>query len=109
MYFCDTENRQSKELLPGLHIQSFWGEKSTLMTVNLEPGTHVPPHSHPHEQCGTVLAGEITFTIAGEVRTLQPGACYIIPGHVEHSATAGKGPVKLVELFTPLREEYHYE
>ena len=109
MYFCDIENRAPKELIPGLNIRSFWGEKMTLMTVDLEPGTEVPLHSHHYEQIGTVISGEINFTINGETQLLQTGACYIIPGHVEHSAVAGETAVVLVEAFSPLREEYHYE
>ncbi len=109
MYFCDIENRATKELIPGVNIRSFWGEKMTLMMVELEPGIHVPAHSHHFEQAGTVISGEISFTIDGETRLLQAGACYIVPGGIEHSATAGDNPVRLVELFSPIREAYHYE
>lgn len=109
MYFCDIENRTSKELIPGINIRSFWGEKMTLITVEVDPGTYLPAHSHHFEQIGTVISGEIKFTIGGETRLLQAGACYIIPGNVEHSAIAGEAAVLLVEAFSPVREEYHYE
>ncbi len=109
MYFCDIENRASKELIPGINIRSFWGKKMTLITVEVDPGTHLPAHSHRFEQIGTVISGEISFTIGGETRLLQAGACYIIPGDVVHSGIAGDAPVHLVEAFSPVREEYHYE
>ena len=107
MAFCDVQNRAHKELLPGLRVQSFWGEQMLVITVDLDAGTIVPQHNHPHEQAGTVLAGELSLTIAGETRRLQPGDAYIIPGDVPHSAEAHTA-TRLFELFSPVREEYKY-
>jgi len=61
-----------------------------------------------HEQGGIVLEGEITFNIAGEVRLLHPGDLYIIPGNVEHGVQVGPQPAKLMDIFSPVREEYKY-
>lgn len=108
MYFCDIENRVTKELVPGLNIRSFWGEQMQLVYVTLNPGTHVPAHHHPQEQCGTVLSGEVTFTIGDETRLLKQGDCYMIPGNVEHSADAGDVKAHLVEMFSPIREDLKY-
>jgi quercetin dioxygenase-like cupin family protein len=107
MTFLDIVNRPQKELLPGLRVQSFWGAHMLVITVALEEGTVVPEHSHPHEQAGTVIAGELSLTIAGETRRLQPGDAYIIPGDVLHSAEAHID-TRLFELFSPVREEYKY-
>lgn len=107
MAFCDVENRPQKELLPGLRVQSFWGEQMLVITVELDKGTVVPAHSHPHEQAGTVIAGELSLTIDGETRRLMPGDAYIIPGGMSHSAEAHV-PTRLFELFSPVREEYKY-
>lgn len=107
MAFCDIKNRAKKELLPGLRVQSFWGKQMLIITVELDEGTAVPEHSHPHEQAGTVIAGELSLTIDGETRRLQPGDVYIIPGDVLHSAVAHV-PTRLFELFSPVREEYKF-
>ena len=107
-YFCDLENRASKEAAPGVHIRTFWQNEMLLSSVDLEPGAVVPMHSHPHEQCGVVIWGEMDLTIAGETRHLKAGDCYIIPGDVEHSATAGDAPVRVVDVFAPVREDYQY-
>ena len=95
--------------MPGVNVRSFWGENTQLMTVVIDPNAHVPMHQHPQEQCGTVVAGEVTFTIGGETRLLKSGDCYIIPGNVPHSATGGEAGTRLVEVFSPVREDLKYE
>lgn len=108
MTFCDIENRGTKELAPGVLMRSFWGEQTTLAVVDLAPNAVVPPHSHPAEQSGIVVNGRIVLTIGEETREIGPGACYIIPGNVQHSLVVGDEPAKLMEVFAPLREELKY-
>ena len=108
MYFCDVAERESKEIVPGVHIRTFWGDQMLLSVVDLEVGAVVPSHNHPHEQCGTVITGEMVLTIAGETRVLKPGDTYIIPGNVEHSATTNGAPARVLDVFSPVRQEYQY-
>jgi quercetin dioxygenase-like cupin family protein len=106
-YFLDIDQRANKQLAPGVTAKTFWADKMLMSLVEFEPGAVVPLHSHPHEQCGTVLEGELSFTIGGETRIVRPGELYIIPGGVEHSATAD-AYVKVLDVFSPVREEYKY-
>ena len=69
--------------------------------IVLDEGSVVPLHSHPHEQGGTVIEGEIEFTIDGERKILYPGDSYIIKGDSQHGATA-KTACKLFEIFSPV-------
>ena len=108
MAFYDPDQRQSRELFPGVVVRTFWGEHILMAVVVLAPGAVVPPHHHPHEQTGTVLAGEITFTIGDETKTLHKGALYVIPGDVEHTATAGEHGAEVLDVFHPVREEWQY-
>ena len=107
-YFNDLENRESKEIFAGVHIRTFWGNKMLLSIVDLAANTLVPAHDHPHEQAGTVISGEFELTIAGETRWLRPGDTYIIPGGVEHSALGGDAPARVLDIFSPVREDYQY-
>jgi quercetin dioxygenase-like cupin family protein len=107
-YFCDVENRLAKELVPGVNARTFWGEQMLLAVVVLDAHAVVPMHSHPHEQAGTVIEGEMRLTIAGEARWLKPGDTYIIPGGVEHMAEAGENAAKILDVFSPVREAYKY-
>ena len=107
-FFYDPESRAGKQLLPGIRTRTFWGEKMLISLVDLEAGASIPPHSHPHEQLGTVLEGEVALTVAGETRVMRAGEVYVAPGGIQHSAQAGEFGVRLFEVFSPVREEYKY-
>lgn len=108
MTFYDPTERQAKELAPGINARTFWGEEMLVAVVDLDPNAHLPLHSHPHEQSGTVISGQLEMNIAGTVRLLQPGDVYIIPGGVEHEARTFDEAVKVIDIFSPVREEYKY-
>jgi quercetin dioxygenase-like cupin family protein len=108
MYFHDPSTRLSKELLPGIDARTFWGENMLLAVVDLEANAVIPPHAHTHEQGGIVLEGEMDFTIGGVEKHLNPGDLYIIPGDVEHSVQVGPSPARVLDIFSPVREEYKY-
>ena len=108
MYFHNPEERESKELVPGIVARTFWGEKMLCAVVDLDANAEIPMHSHPHEQLGIVISGEIEFNVAGEIKTLKPGDVYTIPGGVEHSAKTFDHPVQVLDVFSPVRDEYKY-
>ena len=107
-YYFDPDIRQKKDLLTGVAARTFWGENMLLAIVDLAANAIIPPHAHPHEQGGIVLHGELEFNINGEVRKLHPGDLYIIPGGVEHGVHVGAEPAKVMDIFSPAREEYKY-
>jgi quercetin dioxygenase-like cupin family protein len=108
MVFPDLNNRAIKDLLPGIHARTFWGDQMLMAVVDLDPLAIVPPHRHPHEQCGVILQGDLEFNIAGEVRMLHAGDLYLIPGGIEHSVIAGAESARVLDIFSPVREEYKY-
>ena len=79
-----------------------------LSLVEIDAGAEVPNHTHPHEQAGIVIEGEIVMGIGGEVRTIRPGDMYIIPGNVEHYARSEGTAAKILDIFSPVREEFKY-
>jgi quercetin dioxygenase-like cupin family protein len=107
-YFCDVENREAKEVAPGVQIRTFWADQMLLSLVDLAANATVPMHNHPHEQAGTVLNGRLKMTIAGETRWLEPGDTYIIPGGVDHMAVTGDEPCRALDVFSPVRDAYQY-
>ncbi len=108
MYFYNPQQREPKELAPGINARTFWGEKMLTAVVDLDAHVHLPRHSHPHEQVGIVIAGQIEFTVAAETQILGPGEVYIIPGGVEHEAKTFDQPVQVLDVFSPVREEYKF-
>jgi len=107
-YFCDLENREAKEIAPGVYIRTFWGRKMLLAIADFAANSVAPTHAHPHEQAGTIVTGEFELTIAGETRWLRPGDTYLIPGGVEHGGRTGDTPARVLDIFAPVREEYQY-
>ena len=107
-YFKDAQSRDPMELIPGARTRTFWGDQVLLSLVEIDAGGEVPKHTHPHEQAGIVIEGEIEMGIGGEVRTIRPGDMYIIPGNVEHYARSEGGPAKVLDVFSPVREEFKY-
>jgi len=108
MYFHNPKERQLKELLPGIIARTFWGQKMLAAIVDLDPHVHLPRHSHPQEQLGIVLEGKIEFTVGDETKVLHPGDVYLIPSGVEHEARTFDRPVQVMDVFSPVREEYKY-
>jgi quercetin dioxygenase-like cupin family protein len=105
-YFISREDTSRHQIFPGVQIFTAAGEKMMLSLVEFEPHAVVQPHSHPHEQMGLLLEGELTFTIGGQTQTLHPGQMWRIPGNVIHSAIAGDQPVKALDVFHPIRDDY---
>jgi quercetin dioxygenase-like cupin family protein len=57
----------------------------------------LPMHAHG-AQWGTVIEGEIEFTIGGETRTYRPGDSYTIPAGVQHGAMIKAG-TRVIDVF----------
>jgi quercetin dioxygenase-like cupin family protein len=77
-----------------------------MSVVDIAPNAVVEEHQHPHEQVGMLLEGRAIFFIGGEQKTLQPGDLYRIPGNVRHKVIALDYPVRAIDIFCPVREEY---
>jgi quercetin dioxygenase-like cupin family protein len=108
MYFYNAKERDPKEIVPGGFIRTFWGDNTLLSLVDIAPTVEVPLHTHPHEQSGIVLEGELEMGVEGEVKLLSPGDMYIIPGGVEHYAKTLSSSAKVLDIFSPVREDYQY-
>jgi quercetin dioxygenase-like cupin family protein len=65
-----------------------------------------PAHSHPHDQAGYVAEGEILLFLGSEEHRLITGDLFFIPSGVPHTVRRLTRRVRLVECFTPLREDF---
>ena len=108
MPFYNPKDRPEKEVLPGMHIRTFWGEKQLLSLVELDANITLPNHSHPHEQSTFVLEGELEFHLGEETRLLRAGDLVIIPGGVEHFVKVGPMQTRVLDTFSPVREDFKY-
>jgi quercetin dioxygenase-like cupin family protein len=66
-----------------------------------------PPHSHVHEQTTYVAEGEIIFFCEGEPdQKLMAGDMFAVPSGKSHTIQLLSSTAKLVDSFTPLRDEF---
>ena len=77
-----------------------------LSYLEMESGAEVPLHNHPHEQGGILLRGRLQLTIGEETRVVEAGSLFLIPPHVPHRAVAIDGPATVLDVFSPVREDY---
>jgi quercetin dioxygenase-like cupin family protein len=104
--FYKKDSSSYRQPLKGVSFKSLaHGEKTHLTEFRLEKGSHIPEHSHPHEQTGYLISGKMKFTIDGEVFMAEAGDGWNIPGDVEHGVEVLESAV-VIEVFSPAREDY---
>jgi quercetin dioxygenase-like cupin family protein len=90
----------------GISARALQGQQMTFAVVELAPGSAVAPHQHPHEQMGVVLRGSVVYTIGGESKDMRAGDTYLAPGGVSHAAAAGPEGAVIIDVFSPVREDW---
>ena len=63
-------------------------------------------HSHPQEQWGVLLEGELVRIQGGEEVHAKAGDFWCTPGGVEHSVRTGDVGATVLDVFAPPRDEY---
>lgn len=105
MYQQSNENNYQEVLEKIQQKTLVYGDRTLMAEFRLGQGADLPRHSHPHEQTGYLVSGEIALTIGDETRRVKPGDSWCIAGGVEHKATAMEDSVA-IEVFSPVREDY---
>jgi quercetin dioxygenase-like cupin family protein len=105
-YFPEATEFGRHTIFGSIAARTCAGDHMLFSFVEIPANGVVAEHSHFHEQMGVVLEGEMNFTIGGETRLLRAGDVFRIPGGVPHSVTVGEKPVKCLDVFHPVREEY---
>ncbi len=91
---------------PGLRRQVMaFSPGMMLVRHRMEKGWVGARHSHPHEQMVYVVSGHIVFDYAGGSLEARTGDCFLVPGDVEHQASALED-CEILDIFTPFREDY---
>ncbi|CAH2599363.1 putative Pectin degradation protein KdgF [Rhodovastum atsumiense] len=66
-----------------------------------------PMHTHPHEQITYVASGEILFISAGaQPVRLKAGDLFAVPPGIPHGIQLLSASARLVDSFTPIREDF---
>ena len=105
-YFPTSDECGHGTIFGNVKITTFAGDHLQVSIADIPARGAVPDHAHPNEQLGMIVSGRLVFTIGGETKTLGPGEVYRIPGGVRHSVVALDEPVRALDIFYPIREEY---
>jgi quercetin dioxygenase-like cupin family protein len=106
MGFIDLDSEPVFQPVDGCRMRTPHGKNLMLSYLEMDAAAEVPLHHHPHEQGGVVLSGRLELTIGDETRILEPGSIFLIPSDVPHRARAIDGPVRVLDAFSPIREDY---
>jgi quercetin dioxygenase-like cupin family protein len=96
----------TERVAEGIARKMVWGERVMVCRLVIAPRTVTPVHTHPHEQITLVEQGPVEFTIEGQQRIAQTGDVLHFPSNVQHGATMLDREVVLIDIFTPLREDF---
>lgn len=80
-------------------------EKLMLVRHVMQAGWKGARHSHPHEQLVYVISGHLRFTSGDATFEAIAGDSFIVPGGVEHEASALQAS-EVLDVFTPWRDDY---
>ena len=102
----DTTQGILRELAPGLTTRIFVGDQAMLSVVTIEPNAEGQVHSHPQEQWGVLLEGDAIRIQDGEEIPVKAGDFWRTPGGVPHGLRAGPQGARVLDIFSPPRDEY---
>ena len=102
----DWDSIPIEKIAPGIERQMIWGDRVMVCRLRLAARTVTAVHSHPHEQITLVEKGPVEFTIEGRTVVAETGAVLHFPSNCEHGATMLDSDVVLVDIFSPIREDF---
>lgn len=100
------ENIPFEQIAEGIERQMIVGEKLMICRLRFAPFVVTPEHDHPHEQMTIVEKGRVRFFIEGEEKIAKSGDVLHFPSNCWHGATMLDEEVVLIDIFTPIREDF---
>jgi quercetin dioxygenase-like cupin family protein len=91
---------------PGIERQMVVGDHLMICRFRFAPLLVTPEHTHRHEQMSLVVSGRVRFFVEGVERIASPGDVLHFPPHSLHGATMMDEEVVLIDIFTPVREDF---
>ena len=103
-----------REPTPGMRRRIFNGDNLSMSFWRIADGYGPTPYAgHPdNEQFGLIMAGQLDFRIGSNERVLlKPGDVYYAPKDLAHGDSRfigdpAHGEVWIMDIFSPVREEY---
>jgi len=95
-----------ERLEDGVERQMIVGENVMVCRLRFAPRVVTPEHEHPHEQITLVERGRVLFTVGDEQRVAEAGDVLHFPPGSWHGATMLDEEVVLIDIFSPIREDF---
>ena len=95
-----------EQIADGIERQMIWGDRLMVCRLRFRPRVVTSVHTHPHEQITIVERGRVLFTINGTERVAAAGDVLHFPPELPHGAKILDEEVVLVDIFTPVREDF---
>jgi quercetin dioxygenase-like cupin family protein len=96
----------AERVAEGIERQIVVGDQLMLCRLKIQPRVVTPVHSHVHEQMTMVERGRVLYIVDGVEQVVSAGDVLHFPSNVAHGATMLDEEVVLVDVFTPMREDF---
>jgi len=90
----------------GIQRQMIVGSNLMICRFRFAPWLVTPEHDHPHEQMTIVEQGRVRFFVQGKERIATAGDVLHFPSYCWHGATMMEEEVVLIDVFSPVREDF---
>ncbi len=104
MSFWDLKALELAEFRPGIWSKVEAGSSLTMAFMEIGPDKDGSVHSHPFDQCGVVVEGEIEMSIGEEETLLKPMEAYFIPAGIKHHWRTANLSAKILDVVAMLNE-----
>ena len=94
------------ESAPGIKRQMIVGQNVMMCRFTFDPFLVTAEHTHPHEQMTLIVKGRVRFFIDGTENIVSAGDVLHFPPHNRHGATMMDEEVVLIDIFSPIREDF---
>jgi len=105
----DLDTGIKRVLGDGISTRIFCGQEAMLSVVTIEANAKGKIHSHPQEQWGYLIEGSGIRIQDGEEIIINKGDFWQTPGGVVHGIIGGPNGAKVLDVFSPPRDEYKVE
>ena len=102
----DLESGVKRILGEGVSTRIFCGDQAMLSIVTIEPNAKGKVHSYPQEQWGFLIEDSGIRIQGNEEIQINKGDFWQTPGGVDHGIIGGPEGAKILDIFSPPRDEY---
>jgi quercetin dioxygenase-like cupin family protein len=98
MGFWNLKTLKLDEFRPGIWSRIDTGANLTMAFMEIAPDKEGTAHSHPFDQCGIVLEGEIEISMGEERKLMRPMETYFIPAGISHNWRTKRLSAKILDV-----------